>query len=291
MIRLLYGFLSNRKLSTLHRIGAVLGSIIYYLTPSRRKVVEKNCSAIGIEPSARHTKQIYINSFKSFMEFFYVNNINESFIANHVECENDKALFDILDKEDAIFAVSGHLGAWEFLTPILSRYFKVTGATVGRRIKNPAVDELVSEVRSLHNNTYIKHRNAVPHIMKALNDGISIGALLDHSATPKSAIYVDLFGHKTSFIAGIPMIAAKKNITIVPIFVVRENGNYQIKHYPPIMPNKKLKPKERILQIARDINKVYEDIIPKYHDQWFMLHKRFKRTENANGKVTNDFYR
>lgn len=291
MIQALYGFLSNLKLSTLQTIGAFFGQVAYILTPGRRKVVEKNCKAIGLTPTASLTRNIYINVFKSFMEFFYVKNIDETFIANHVECENDEAIFKLLDKETPLFVVSGHIGAWEFALPILARYFKRSSATVGRRIKNPSIDTLVSDVRSLHGNTYIKHKNAVPKIIEELNNGTSIGVLLDHSATPKNAIYVELFGKKTSFIAGIPLIAVKKNRPILPIFFIRKGQSYHIIHYPPIYPDKKLKPKERIQKMARNINEVYEDIISKHPEQWFMLHKRFKRTENADGKVTNDFYR
>lgn len=291
MINYIYKYLSRRKLKALHRIGNFLGIIAYFLTPSRRSVVEKNCETIGFTPSKQLTKSIYQNIAKSFMEFFYVEQIDESFILNNVECDNDEELFKIFETHDAIFCIGGHLGAWEFNTAILSKYFKSKGATVGRRVKNSKLDELVSRVRSMHGNQYIVHRNAVPKIIEALGNKKSIGVLLDHSATPKNALYIDFFGHKTSFIAGVPVIAVKKNITMVPIFVIRENENYRIIHYPPIVPDKSLKPKERIAKIARDINIVYEDVIPKYKEQWFMLHKRFKRTEGSDGKVTNDFYR
>jgi KDO2-lipid IV(A) lauroyltransferase len=56
------------------------------------------------------------------------------------------------------------------------------------------------------------------------------------------------------------------------------------------MPDHSLRPKERIYDIALRINKAFEEVIRENPEQWYLLHKRFKKTEDENGKVSRSFY-
>jgi KDO2-lipid IV(A) lauroyltransferase len=290
MIDFVYRFLSNRKLSTLHKIASFLGILTYYLVPSRRKVVIKNCQTIGIKPTASLVKNIYKEVFKSFFELFYVENIDEDFIKKYVICKNKEEILSFYKNNPELFILTGHMGAWELLGSVLYLCFNINGALVGRKVKNKKLDQLITRLRSAHGNIYITHKNALKEIVKCFSKNIPVGVLLDHSSMPKNAIFVEFFGVKTSFIAGAVTLAVKKNIPFKPFFLIRKEGKYELVHYPPIFPDNSLVLKERIYKMASDINKVYEDIILKYPEQWFMLHKRFKRNENENGEISNGFY-
>jgi KDO2-lipid IV(A) lauroyltransferase len=291
MIKYLYKFLNKRKLSTLHKIAEIVAVIAYYLVPSRRKVVEKNCETIGLKPNKILVKNIYKNIFKSFFEFFYVENIDKNFVLENIEITGKEELLEFYKDHPSLFILTGHIGAWEFINPALSKHFDQNAAIIGRRIKNKDLDDLVNHVRTSQGNKYIIHKNALKEMLNCINSNIPVAVLLDHSSTPKNAIFVDFFGVKTSFIAGPVTLAVKKNIPFKPFFLIRKGLKYEIIHYPLIYPDSSLPVKKRVYKMARDINEVYEDIISKYPEQWFMLHKRFKRTENENGEIENSFYR
>jgi len=267
---------------SLIKTGRFLGLVAYYLLPSRRKVAIKNAEIIGAATPKRIAKESFKNSFSAFLEIFHTKKIDKNFIENNVEIDSDteKKITEFNKKYSSYFVAGAHLGSWELVAKIFSLKYNKHVCIVGRRIKNKDIDNLIRKFRGDENITYLNHRNVAFEIAKIANQNTVIGTLLDHSALGKDAIYVDFFGYKASFIAGIPILSVKKNIPIIPIFCIRKN-NEKLKFicYDPILPDKTLKPKDRILDLAKKINIVYEDIIKKYPDQWYLIHKRIKRVK------------
>jgi len=272
-------FLSKLKLNTLYKLADIIGLIGFYLLKGRRNVAKKICEVIGIEANDDFLKNNFKNIFRSFIEVFYLDKIDTEFIVNNVLIEDEKKLFQIMEKYESLLVVGAHLGSWEFGPVFVKKIFKKKIAIIGRRIKNKKIDSFVKKQRGSQGVEYFTHRDVALKVSKLLDDDYYIGSLLDHGAMDKDSIYVDFFGLKTTFIAGIPLIAIRKKIPILPLFVVRENGYYKLIHYDLIFPEKKGDLKERLSNLAKKINLVYEDVIKKYPDQWYSIHKRFKRVK------------
>ncbi|MEC9492869.1 lysophospholipid acyltransferase family protein [Flexistipes sp.] len=290
-VRLLSNFLKNKDWQTLNKYGRIIGLLLYYILRSRRSVVAKNLEITTGKSNKKLQKSVFKNNFASFMEIFFAPKINEQFIVNNVEIDNEKDIREFIRKNKKFVLVSAHIGSWELAPPIISKVFKTRIAVIGRRIKNPYVDSLVADLRSSGKVEYLHHRNITGNIYEYLENNVPIGVLLDHSATKKDSIYVDFFGLRTTFNAGIPAICIRKNIPALICFCIRESGRIKLISYPPVYPDSKLKLKSRVRMFAKEINTIYEDIIKKYPDQWLMLHKRFKRLEQSDGKKTDSIYR
>jgi len=289
-VKLISAFMKNRDWQTLHKYGRIIGLLLYYILKNRRNVVAKNLKITIDKNSRKLQKSVFENNFASFMEIFFVPKIDEQFIASNVEIENEKDIRVFIKKNNKFVIVSAHIGSWELAPHIVSKVFKIKIAVIGRRIKNPGVDSLVTGLRGSDNVKYLHHRNITNDIYKYLENNIPIGALLDHSATKKDSIYVDFFGMKATFNAGISVICIRKNIPALVCFCMRESGKLKLIDYPPVYPDLTLNVKSRVCKFARDINAIYEDIITKYPDQWLMLHKRFKRIEQTDNQVAGNVY-
>lgn len=290
IINSLEKILSSTSRKTLLRFGELLGSIFYHILKHRQNVVRRNMEVIGIKPDNKTVKKVFKNNFASFMEIFYIHRTNDDFIKKNVIYTDESQLKNFLDQNDTYILASAHLGSWELAPTICSEIFSTKLAVIGRRIKNKNVNDLVYKLRNTENVDYLLHRNITSEIYKHLSDRTPVGVLLDHSAVRKDSIFVNFFGLKTTFNAGIPAICVRKNIPVLPCFFIREKDKIKMIHYPAIFPDKNLKPKERIKTLAREINKVYEDIISEYPQQWFLLHKRFKRLERHDGKDAGSIY-
>lgn len=275
------------------KFGRFLGGVFYYILNSRRRVAIKNARIIGVKNPEKTARESFKNNFVSFLEIFFIKKSDRTFIEENVIIEEVflKKIHAVNEKYPAYFAVGGHIGSWELCPKLFSDIFHKKGAIVGRSIKNKDIDELVKDMRSSENVLYLSHRNVAFAISKLVTDGFSVGTLLDHGATHKDSVYVDFFGIKTSFIAGIPILSVKKNIPIVPIFLIRDCEKLKFICYDEILPDLNLAVKERIKDVALKINRVYEDIITKYPEQWFLIHKRFKRMMNKNGEISDSVYR
>lgn len=290
-VKLISNFFKTKDWQTLNRYGRRIGSLSYYIFRNRRHVVAKNLEITMGKNDKKLQKSVFKNNFASFMEIFFAPNINEQFIVNNVEIDNEKDIREFIRKNKKFVLVSAHIGSWELASPIMSKVFKIKIAVIGRRIKNPDVDSLVADLRSSGKVEYLHHRNITNDIYEYLENNTPIGVLLDHSATKKDSIYVDFFDLKPTFNAGIPAICIRKNIPALLCFCIRESGKIKLISYPPVYPDSQLKIKSRLRKFAKEINTIYEDIIMKYPDQWLMLHKRFKRLEQSDDKKTDSIYR
>lgn len=287
LIRIVYFITELMSFHALRKTGMFVGSLAYLLSKKRRKIAEKNCMAIGCPDCAQVVKQSFRHSFATYAESFYAHRIDKNFL-DSVEIENPQYMN--VDKTRGYFLVSAHIGCWELVPNIMSSKLGIRGAAIARKLKNEKVDEFLVKQRVSENVLYLHHRNIADRIPELLDEGITVGALLDHSATTRDSMFVPMFGVNTTFIKGVPLISVRKDIPIIPTFLIRTEKGFKMVMYPLIEPDRSLKPKERIYDIAKRINDTYEDIIRKYPEQWYLLHKRFKKTMDAEGNITESFY-
>jgi len=288
LIRLAYAVLNLFSFSALQRLGRFLGSIMYYLLKSRREVAFKNCEVIGIRENAEQiVKSSFKHTFSSYMESFYTKRLDQNFIDNMVDVEyvSGEPI-----EERGYFVVSAHFGGWELASYLMASKLCLKGAVIGRKVKDPQIDKFMQEQRKSNDVHYIHHRGASEGIKEYMDKGLTVGVLLDHSSMPKDSLIAPFFGIDTTFIKGIPLLSARKNYPVLPIFTLRKETGFRLIVYPVIWPDNTLSPKERSIDIARRINEVYEDIIKKYPDQWYLIHKRFKRIGDKDGNLVSGIY-
>lgn len=283
--------LSRLPLKTIDAIGISLGTVVWYLSADRRHVATVNAKIIGAENPKAVAKESFKNTFKAYLQLFYAKRINKKFIEKYVTSDGAEYLATIAEHKSEYILVGAHFGFWGMLPNIASQLFNFKLITIGRASKNKGMDKILEELRTSENIKYITHRGAIAQLGKFMEEGYVPGVYLDHTATPKDCVNVELFGYKAPTIAGIPAFAARKRCPILMFFGIYEGNGYKIKIYPPIYPDETLKPKERIEKLARDINKTYEDIFSKYPEQWYLIHRRFKRVEEPDGTLSDSVYR
>lgn len=286
LIRIFYAIFSRMPLSVLQFIGRNTGTIMYYLLSSRRQVAIKNCEIIGVDNPKAVAKSSFRHTFSSYIESFYTKNIDQKFIDEMVEIEY------IGEKPDTrgCFFVSAHLGAWELLSYVMTGKAGLKGAAVARKIKDKKVDEFIKKQRKNSEVSYIHHRGATDSIKEYIDKNLTVGVLLDHSSMPKDSMAVPFFGLNTTFIKGMPLLAIRKNYPVLPGFIIRKEKGFKLIIYPMMYPNQELKPKERAHDLALRINKIYEEVIREYPDQWYLIHKRFKRLADDEGNFISGIY-
>jgi KDO2-lipid IV(A) lauroyltransferase len=288
LIRLLFALSSLLSFTALRRVGMALGTLYYYVSPSRRKVAEKNAEVIGARAPKAVAKSSFRHSFATFAESMYSHRMTPEMVEK-IEIENLSGA--PVDTSKSYFMITAHIGCWELAAVAFTMIFDTKCAVIGRKMKNGKINEFLIKQRENDRLIHISHRNVAERVPECLENGISVGSLLDHSAVQKDSIFIPFFGKNTTFIKGIPTLSVRRNVDILPVFMVRTDRLYKMIIYPAISPDMSLKPKERIYDVARRVNEVYEDIIRKYPDQWYLLHKRFKKQMDEKGEVTDTFYR
>jgi len=294
--RVFYFLLSSLGRKNLMRLARVFGWLMYTFMKKRRRVAEINCKTIGI-PDDR-TEEVVRENFritaKTYCDIFDSGKYRVQDVDKHLNVR-----YTFLSDEELPFGkegcilLTGHMGLYESNLLAFCRKFKLEGLSISRALRNMKIFDFLANLRSssIPGLGIVSHRDVADQLTQALKDKKIIIGFLDHSASGKDSIYVPFFGVKTSFIKGFPMMSVRQNVPVLPVFGVQEEDGINIIIYPVMRPDESLKPRERIVDMARRMNEVYEDIISKYPEQWYLIHKRFKHTEDENGKVTNSFYR
>lgn len=291
-LKIIVFILQKIPLKYLHMLGDLLGLLVYYLSSDRRKVAETNLKLVlGEDFHHKIVKENFKNSFRSIMEMFFISRIDSEFVEKNVVYGDLKDAYDIKEKKIPTFFLTGHIGSWEFLPAIYTMVFDHEISVIGKSMKNKAADKIMVDLRMGEKIHFIKHKNALRTIHKYLNNGIPVGALLDQGALEHHSIFVEFFGLKTTFTPGLSLYAFKKGIRFLMAFLVRDGSKYKLILYPPIYPDKNMAVDEGVLEISRKINEIYEDIIKKYPEQWFSLHKRFKRVLRDGDEQSSSIYR
>ena len=283
--------LNHTPRKVLHGMAKFMAFCLWHLSKDRRHVAVTNAKILGAKDPYKTARKSFDYTFMAYLDIFYAHRIGDDYIKNHVTIEG-RQIYDKVKNEDNKFVfVGGHFGTWSLLATIVPQALDTQVITIGRSTKNAALDKILDELRTFERVKYVTHRGAMEKLSSYINEGCIPGVYIDHTATAKDCINVNFCGYKVPVIAGIPALCARKNYPIVFFFGLYDGLNTKVILKGPVYPDKTLKPKERIIKIAEDINKVYEEVFKQYPEQWYLIHRRFKRVELEDGTMSDHVYK
>lgn len=283
--------LNHTPRKVLHGMAKFMAFCLWHLSKDRRHVAVTNAKILGAKDPYKTARKSFDYTFMAYLDIFYAHRIGDDYIKNHVTIEG-RQIYDKVKNEDNKFVfVGGHFGTWSLLATIVPQALDTQVITIGRSTKNAALDKILDELRTFERVKYVTHRGAMEKLSSYINEGCIPGVYIDHTATAKDCINAAFCGYKVPVIAGIPALCARKNYPIVFFFGLYDGLNTKVILKGPVYPDKTLKPKERIIKIAEDINKVYEEVFKQYPEQWYLIHRRFKRVELEDGTMSDHVYK
>lgn len=283
--------LNHTPRKVLHGMAKFMAFCLWHLSKDRRHVAVTNAKILGAKDPYKTARKSFDYTFMAYLDIFYAHRIGDDYIKNHVTIEG-RQIYDKVKNEDNKFVfVGGHFGTWSLLATIVPQALDTQVITIGRSTKNAALDKILDELRTFERVKYVTHRGAMEKLSSYINEGCIPGVYIDHTATAKDCINVNFCGYKVPVIAGIPALCARKNYPIVFFFGLYDGFDTKVILKGPVYPDKNLKPKERIIKIAEDINKVYEEVFKQYPEQWYLIHRRFKRVELEDGTMSDHVYK
>lgn len=115
-IRFFGWWISLLPYSTLHGLGRVLGSIVFWsYRPLRKKAMSNLAIAFGQKLDERHRRRIARRSFQNLMitllEFF---KIKKKHLSNLIHMNEPEKVLSLQAKGQGIVFLTGHQSNWEF---------------------------------------------------------------------------------------------------------------------------------------------------------------------------------
>lgn len=288
-LRICFWFLSVLPYTYSIRIGALLGRIIYWLDPVHRQIAKLNIRYALSDISNQRVNEIAMKSFehlgKMISEFAQMTRMSLDEIREKVRFEGLEFYEKAASNGKGVLGLTGHLGNWEMLAVVQSSLGYPTGF-VARSIDNPYIDRFVNSIRLRHGATIFRKKTHLKGLVDFLRGGGSVGILFDHHISVKrGGVIVDFFGFPAETSTILPRLALKLDLPIIPVFCLREdkNGRFIIKYLRPIELIRTGEIEKDIIENTRRCNRVLEEIIREYPEQWFWIHRRWKNYFRAMG--------
>ena len=271
-------------------IGFCLGSLAWYLLPSRRKVAIINAGIVGAQNPVKTAKLSFKHSFASYLELALLHKIDKDFVRNSVRTEGTDHVENLIGRGESFYLVGAHLGAWDLSTFVVSTLFDCKILVVGRSGSSKAIDRLLEDMRNTGKVTYLPDKGFINKVGEYLAQGCIPGSLLDHSTSASDSVNVPFFGLKVPTLAAVSAYCVRKKIPMLPVYLLREKEKLTFIAHPPLYPDETLKGRERITDLTARMNLEFERVIRQYPEQWYLLHKRFKKVKNEQGETVKNMY-
>ncbi len=261
------------------------GALFFLLSSRRRNLTLANLEIAFPEKSKKERLRIAWRAFLNMAEF-----TGDSFLIMAGKLGRDEIIAMVdgsqLEKYRAMRSASGkgaihitgHLGNWE----LMAQYGAVQGLEshiVARRGSNQLIDDrIVTPLRTRHGNKVFYRENAMLNTVKALKRGEAVSFLIDQKIGPKEGVPVQFFGREVLAVASCAVLHIRFDPLVVPAFLVKTaRRRYKLIIGDAIQWSDDGSPQEEQIQkLTQQYQRVIEETIRQYPDQWFWMHNRWR---------------
>ena len=265
---------------TAFKLGNFIGQILFLADRKHRKIAIDNLTrSFGHEKSSYEIKTLARSVFKNLSQILFEigwslrlesKDFNKHFFINGLS--NFEAAFE---KGKGVLFLTAHIGNWELLP--------VIGAMTGRNINilfRPLdflpLNTIFINTRTRFGARLISTRHSMRRILNSLKKDEGVAILLDQNVDWYEGVFVDFFSHRACTNKVLALLALKTEAPVVPVFLVREGLGFKAKFCSEV-PLIKTGDKTRDVEAnTQQYNRIIEDFIRQYPDQWFWVHQRWK---------------
>lgn len=257
-----------------------LAKAAYHLDKKHRNTAIINLTKalkVWEEEAKNITKRVYENLAFNLADFIQNQNTTKEAVLKKVEFENEHYLKN-LPKDRPVLFLGAHYGNWELIPLAVAAKYGLKVSVVGRPLESRAMDEVLRKNREQFDIELIPKRRAMKKILKAISKGRAIGIMPDQHTTDREGIEVEFFGLKAMHSPALSLLSRKFKAPILPVFIsTKDHEKYTITFYEPIEPVITQNEEADILALTQAQADITQKVIEKKPDEWFWLHRRWKK--------------
>jgi KDO2-lipid IV(A) lauroyltransferase len=262
------------------KIADFLGRILFNVAKKHRRIAMDNLTyAFGHEKQPEEiekiARQVFISLVKVVFEIGWSLQLNERHFAEHFKIDGYHHIKNAYEKGRGVLALTAHFGNWELLT-IIAAMIQFPLNIVVRPLDFKPLDHFIFQLRTRFGGKIIPKKRSFRTIIKCLNRGEMVGLLMDQNVDWYEGVFVDFMGHRACTNKGLTLLALKTGAPVVPVFIIREKKGFRAEFGSEI-PFLKTGDKQKDIEVnTREYNRIIENMIRQFPDQWFWIHQRWK---------------
>ena len=262
-------------------LGRMIGTLAYLLDARHRRIVSTNLRLAfpdwSPEKIRRTSKRVFQHFGATFVEIWQLATYSKADVMARVRVVGAERWQRALDRNQGLILVSAHLGNWEFGTQYTACFMQKPTLGVVKKIRFKPLNQWMHNLRARFGINIIYKKGALPDMRQALRRNGAVGLLVDQSRR-KESVDVTFFGHKVPATPAAAFLGLRCKSPILPIFCIREaSGQLKIHVDEPLTLDWSGDLRSDVQTNTQLITDVVERMIRRYPDQWFWVHKRWKK--------------
>lgn len=263
-------------------VGKLLGTLAYVIDVRHRRIVRRNLTFAYPNWSKARGRMISRKVFQhigvTFLEIFQMTFMDQDKILQKVDVRNGDYLETALNDKNGVILISAHIGNWEMAHVFTSAYFNTPIVLVARALDSQVLDRWINSLRSKFGNKIWHKKGALSKMARALRNGGAVGMLIDQETRGDESVQITFFNHKANATPAAALLARRYDAIVLPVFCIRGPDDRLVLDVQP--PLKMVKTQNRQSDIETN-TQIMADAVEKavktYPEQWFWVHKRWKR--------------
>lgn len=252
----------------------------YFLWPRLRRVGLFNLRLAFPEWSERDRRRVLFRTFRGFgrmlADFAHFPRLTRKNIEELIVYDGFEHYACAQARGKGVIFLTAHFGNWELSSFAHSLYGYPLNFTV-RPMDNPLLDAMITRYRCLSGGRPVDKNDFARRALQALRQGEAVGVLMDTNMLPPEGIYVDFFGRLASTTSAPARLARKTGAALVLGLALWDPklAKYRL-HFEPVPWIRHDDSEEEIRVNTAHFNRLIEDQVRRYPDQWFWVHRRWK---------------
>jgi phosphopantetheine--protein transferase-like protein len=262
------------------------GRLIHALLPIRRRVVHENLRHVfGAQLPAAAIRRLaqahYGHLWQLAVEFVRFRFLSAARKRALVHVDRLEAFVDAFRAGKGVLVLTGHFGNWEVATVAgIASYPEVHGRFhfVRRPIKPRWLDALVARRFRQAGFGVIGKRGSLDAIVQRLEAGDVVVFPFDQFAHRPDGIDVEFFGQPVGTFKSLAVLALATGAAVVPASSWRQpDGRHVLRFEDALAPVDHEDTGEAIRRATRSYNEALETLVLRHPEQWWWVHRRFRR--------------
>lgn len=255
-------------------VGYVVGWLLYYLAPERRKIAKVNIGLcfpeLDVAAQAKMVRRVIYACGLSFAETAMALWGPQNKMRGRYEITGLEHIERAQAEGRGILLMGSHLTTIDISGLIMSYHIKAD--VLYRSSPNPLLTYAIAKARSRVNDDAI-HRNDTRKLIRNLRKGHIVWYAPDQDYISTQNVFAPFFGILASTVVATSRIAKMSGAAVIPFFCYREpKGRFRLVVHPPLDNF----PTDDDVADATRINRILEDAIREAPDQYLWVHRRFK---------------
>ena len=226
---------------------------------------------------ARLVEGVFVHFAKVFVDFLRGPVFDPRELASLqsiiTECEGFAHIRAAQASGKGVILLTAHLGNWE----LQGRFVAASGVpltVVAREPENREFGDYVRGLRESAGFAVLPKGASARDILGRLKKGEAVGLLPDQNS---GDVFVPFFGVPCGTVAGPAAFALRTGAALIPTYCVRKpDDTYKFIALPPVPVHSTGDKDADISRITQETNRVLEEMVRQYPDQWLWLHNRWK---------------